>query len=390
MQTMQLLGRAARCSIAVLGCAALLTAADVEAQEAEIEPEAATLLQAMSDALGAATMFSASARTLFEDVQPGGMTYLRERTYLLFVSRPDGLHVRIHDDAGFQVYFWYDGAQLSRLIDAADERQYTQIDMLDSLDAILDLMTDTYHANLPLADLLYADAYGTFTEHLISGAYLGERTVRGKPAHHLSFESNGADFEFWRAAEGAPLPLRFAISYVTEPGEPLFVAEFDQWNLDPLPRSRHVQLHPARRRRRSPGRPARRVTTLPRAAGKAIRGSGARQEVARRGAPPRGPFGHLAVVQVSRMLCGGDGGAFRRRKGSSLSAQLRIVESLPQQDGCGDEMNEFEIATGDQHVLEARAVSSQSGRASARIRSRRGGWRPPSLMTSTSRPSSFA
>ena len=84
-----------------------------------------------------------------------------------------------------------------------------------------------------MADLLYADPYSTFTQHLISGAYLGKRTVRGRAAHHLSFESKGADFELWVAADGAPVPLRFAITYVTLPGEPLFLAEFDRWNLSP-------------------------------------------------------------------------------------------------------------------------------------------------------------
>ena len=101
------------------------------------------------------------------------------------------------------------------------------------LDAMLDCVADAHHQNVPLADLLHADPYATVAEHLISGAPLGPRTTHGQPAHHLSFESQGADFEVWVAAEGAPVPLRFAITYVDQPGEPTFVAEFDPWNLSP-------------------------------------------------------------------------------------------------------------------------------------------------------------
>jgi hypothetical protein len=152
---------------------------------------------------------------------------------LFFIRRPDGLHVRTITDEDVHRYFWYNGEQLSRLIEAESERQYTQIDVPDTLDAMLNFLADNYQQNMPVADFFYADPYGTLSEHLISGVYLGKRTVHGKPAHHLSFESHGADFELWVAAEGRPVPLRFAITYVDQPGEPGFLAEFEQWNLSP-------------------------------------------------------------------------------------------------------------------------------------------------------------
>jgi hypothetical protein len=203
------------------------------AQEPEIDPEAARILQAMSDTLAGATSFGVRAHALYQELQPSGMSYLREQTFVIFARRPDGLHARTRRDDGVEIYFWYDGAHLARLVEAADERLYSRIEVPDTIDTMLDFVAENYHQNMPLADLLYSDPYAAFSEHLISGAYLGERSVGGQPAHHLSFESYGSDIELWVAAEGDPVPLRFAIAYVNQPGEPAFVAEFEQWKLSP-------------------------------------------------------------------------------------------------------------------------------------------------------------
>ena len=157
MYMIRLFRRSALSLIAAIGCAALLAAANASAEEPKIDPQAAKILKAMSDALAAAPMFSASASTLHEELQPGGMTYLRERAYLIFVNRPNRLHVRSISDDGIETYFWYSGKQLARLIDNGSERLYTQIDVPGTLDAMLDFLVDTYYQNLPVADLLYAD-----------------------------------------------------------------------------------------------------------------------------------------------------------------------------------------------------------------------------------------
>ena len=78
MHIMRLPCRAVLSLIAAIGCAALLATADVSAQEPKIDPKAAKILNAMSDTLAAATMFSASASTLYEELQPGGMTCVRK------------------------------------------------------------------------------------------------------------------------------------------------------------------------------------------------------------------------------------------------------------------------------------------------------------------------
>jgi hypothetical protein len=230
---MRLLRRSALSRIVAIGFAAIVAMASASAQEAEVAPEAAKILQAMSDTLAAAKSLSGRVTTLYEEVKPGGISYMRERSVLFFVRRPDGLHVRASSDDGVHTYYWYNGEQLARLVDTGSELQYARIDVPDTLDAMLDHLADAYDVSMPLADLLYADPYRTFSEDLISGADLGQRTVHGRPAHHLSFESSGADFELWIAAEGAPLPLRFAITYVNQPGEPVFLAEFGPWNLAP-------------------------------------------------------------------------------------------------------------------------------------------------------------
>jgi hypothetical protein len=221
--------RSLLCVLALLSGGACI-GAHAESQTQTIEQAAADVLRATSEHLAAAKMLSFRATTLYDVVAPSGIKTKVVKQTRFFVKRPDRLHVRAMRDDGAQRQFWYDGKTFSRYEPASGTA--SRMDAPATIDALLDRLADEYRVSLPLADLLYGDPYGAFREHLLSGAYLGKRLVDGVWCHHLSFESDGADFQLWITTGDDPLPRRFVVTYVEEPEVPELLATFTDWNLE--------------------------------------------------------------------------------------------------------------------------------------------------------------
>jgi hypothetical protein len=98
---------------------------------------------------------------------------------------------------------------------------------------MLDHIQAEYQVNVPVADLLYADLYGRVKDYLLSGVYLGERTIDGEVLDHLSFETTGADWQVWLEQGDRPLPRRLAVTLVNAPGEPEYLTVIKRWQFDP-------------------------------------------------------------------------------------------------------------------------------------------------------------
>jgi hypothetical protein len=97
---------------------------------------------------------------------------------------------------------------------------------------MLDLIQADYQVNVPVADLLYADLYGRVKDHLLSGVFLGPRTIDGEVLDHLSFETTGADWQLWLEQGDRPLPRRLVVTFVNAPGEPEYLTIIKDWKLD--------------------------------------------------------------------------------------------------------------------------------------------------------------
>ena len=105
--------------------------------------------------------------------------------------------------------------------------------MPDTIDEALDALDDRYGVMPPLADLLYADVYDVLMEGVTYGRYLGIHRAAGVPCHHLVFAQETIEWQIWIDAGTDPLPRRFVITYVSEPGEPQYGATITKWSLDP-------------------------------------------------------------------------------------------------------------------------------------------------------------
>ena len=195
------------CVAALLALGLWASAAGARAQEGgPIEPRAVERLQRMSDALAEARTLSFEAESLYDQVEISGVKIKRAVSQEIVLRRPDSLYFRSVRDDGKVREGRYDGKALTIVPDGGGA--YARIDVPGSVDTMLDLIQAEYQVNIPVADLLYADLYGRVKDHLLSGVYLGERTIGGEVLDHLSFETTGADWQLWLERGDRPLPGR--------------------------------------------------------------------------------------------------------------------------------------------------------------------------------------
>ena len=232
MLTHQLVNGLARVIRTVLFLAPVVWSCESFAQEAKPGPgdeKAIAILQGMSNYLAKEATISFRARTFLDVVQKTGIKVKMAREVELSLKKPNGLQAELRDETGAAGSVWYDGSKL--IVWRRSENEVMNLQFTGGIDKLLDELTDKYEFQIPIADLLYSDVAKALGENLISSEYVGPGVVDGVPCHHLSFESEGADWQIWIEADSTPVPRRFVIDYVTEQNQPQFMAQFDAWSI---------------------------------------------------------------------------------------------------------------------------------------------------------------
>ena len=204
------------------------TAADDKTPEL-MDPKAIEVLDAMSAYLGKAKTLSFTANTSFDDLETGLKTKVFRRSKV-YLKRPTGVYVAEVTDDGSGRKIWFDGKKLTQLF--TEPKTYQELEFEGTNDAAMDELVDKYDARFSLGDLLYTDSAKNYKEYLRSAEYMGVKLVDGTPAHHLSFESQGTDFQIWVQLGATPLPLRYEITYVDIESQPEFLSHFTNWVID--------------------------------------------------------------------------------------------------------------------------------------------------------------
>ena len=227
-----LAGMAMKASAALLLLLAVsMAGATAQAGESgPLDPKAVERLQRMSETLAKAHTLSLNVESLYDRVELSGVKIKRAVTQEIILQRPDSLYFRSSRDDGKVREGRYDGKALT--IVPKGGGAYARIEAPGGVDAMLDLIQADYQVNVPVADLLYADLYGRVKDHLLSGVFLGPRTIDGEVLDHLSFETTGADWQLWLEQGDRPLPRRMVVTFVNAPGEPEYLTIIKDWKLD--------------------------------------------------------------------------------------------------------------------------------------------------------------
>lgn len=195
-----------------------------------IEPRADQALRAMSERLAGLGRFAFEAEETFDEIPDGEPRMQLTNVRRVAVERPGRLAVDSDGDTLHRAA-WLDG-RTATILDKA-HNTYGQAEVPPTIDAALDEVAERYGIDTPLEDVVFSDPYAVLTEGVRYGRYVGLHTAAGVLCHHLVFVQDTIEWQIWIDAGDNPLPRKFVITYVREPGEPQYSAVWRKWNLAP-------------------------------------------------------------------------------------------------------------------------------------------------------------
>jgi hypothetical protein len=226
---MELLSYFTRGSLAsmVMGLYVLALAPGARAQPA-IDPDAQSVLAAMSNYLGGLKSFSVDYSSADEVVTPTGEKLQFLHSGKIVVQRPNKLYASRAGAAGTAEII-LDGNKLSLF--EKDVNAYLQFDAT-SITAAIDVV-HKLGFNAPGADLLATNPLGISTTDTISGTYIGDTFIDGIKVHQLAFRGAEVDWQVWVTTGDKPLPLRYVITTKWFTGAPQYTLTLRNWNTAP-------------------------------------------------------------------------------------------------------------------------------------------------------------
>jgi len=205
-----------------------VAAKDVDQAKA-IEPEAAQILQKMSDYLGSLNRFTLSSESTIDTIMPSGQQIQLGAHVDAAIQRPNRLRLN-HQGDDIDQEFYFDGNTLT--LYGKQDSYYANLSVSKSvdIDTVLDLARTEVGVILPAADLFYQGAYEGLMEDVESGIVVGSSTVGGVEVHHLAFRGSEVDWQIWIEKGDKPLPRKYVITSKWIAGAPQFTAVFSDWN----------------------------------------------------------------------------------------------------------------------------------------------------------------
>jgi hypothetical protein len=212
---------------AVVGLCVLALTPVARAQNA-VDPDAQTVLAAMSNYLGGLKSFSVGYSSVDEVVTPEGQKLEFLHSGEIIVQRPDKLYAVRRGAAGAAEVF-LDGKGLTLF--AKKVNAYLQLDAAN-IDRAIDVVHN-FGFDAPGADLLASKPLDRSTTDMTSGAHIGMTFIDGVEVHQLAFRGADVDWQLWVMAGDKPLPLRYVITTKGLTGSPEYTLELRNWNTAP-------------------------------------------------------------------------------------------------------------------------------------------------------------
>jgi hypothetical protein len=241
--------------IGVLPLAAPALHAATQQKKPVISEEASAALMRMGQTLRGAEQFSFQARTIRVYADANRQPLHIFHALKVVVHRPNRMLVDVSGDDGSSKLV-FDGK--TAVIYSAAQKKYASIPVPEgTIQAMMKEAMGRLGVDFPLADFLTEAPDKAFLAGISAGRVVDTVTIDGSPYLHLFFsQPPGIELELWLAKDNQSLPRRLIVTYRDLPGQPNFIAEFSDWNLDihpsdaeftfqPPPDAEQIQLKPA-------------------------------------------------------------------------------------------------------------------------------------------------
>ena len=196
------------------------------------EAGAKAKLKSMADYLSAQKMLSAKYDTDLEVITPAIEKITFSASGEVLLSRPDKLHAtRTGGYADVELFF--DGKTFT--IYGRHANGFVQADAPGTVDGLIDLLRDKYHAGLPFADLLLSNPYDALMDGVIEAKDIGRGVIDGIECEHLAFRNFDIDWQIWVQLGPNPIPRQYIITSKTLAGAPQYRIHITDWKTDVAP-----------------------------------------------------------------------------------------------------------------------------------------------------------
>lgn len=205
-------------------------AADTGSETAAVDPAAVQILQKMTSFVRDLGAFSVHTQTTLEDLLDSGQRIDFDVAADVTVRRPDKIRAQ---RVGGQLTqeFYYDGKSLTLF--NPDQGVYATQLAPGTIEEMLDVAREELGLTIPMADLVYGNAYAILMQGVESATVFGKVTIDGIACDHLAFRRPDVDFQLWVASGDQPLPCKFAVTDTSTPALLSTVTVTSHWNLAP-------------------------------------------------------------------------------------------------------------------------------------------------------------
>jgi hypothetical protein len=195
-----------------------------------ISEEASAALLRMGQTLRAAAL-SFQARTIRVYSEANGEPLHIFHTLKVTVQRPNHLLVEGSGDDGSNKLV-FDGK--TAVVYSAVQNKYASIAVPEgTIEGMMKEAVGRLGVDFPLADFLSEAPAKAFLSGVTAGRVVNTVTIDGASYDHLFFfQPPGIELELWLSKNDQALPRRLIVTYRTLPGQPNFIAEFSDWNLN--------------------------------------------------------------------------------------------------------------------------------------------------------------
>ncbi len=229
MNTLNFRKAAALCALGVLVLSAII-ATGVRAQAPAVDPTAMQILQRMTDYLGGLKQFSVHTQNTLEDALESGHRVDFDVSAKVIVSRPNKLHAARKGELIDQD-FYYDGKTLT-LYNPSD-KVYATEPVPGTIEEMLDFARESLGLIVPVADLVYRNAYSLLIQDVKMAVVVGKSFIGGVRCDHLIFSRPGVDFQVWVADSGKPLPYKYVVTDTGTPALLSITTVMGDWKVAP-------------------------------------------------------------------------------------------------------------------------------------------------------------
>ena len=212
---------------ALVGMCVLALAPSARAQNA-VDPDAQSVLAAMSNYLGGLRSFSFEYSAADEVVTTDGQKLQFLHSGEMTVQRPDKLYATRRGAAGTAEIF-LDGRGLTLF--GKDANGYLQLGA-SNIDAAVEAVRKLGF-DAPGADLLVSTPLDPSTADMTSGSHIGMTFIDGVEVHQLAFRGAEVDWQLWVTAGDKPLPVRYVVTTKAIGSGPQYTLQMRGWNIAP-------------------------------------------------------------------------------------------------------------------------------------------------------------